>query len=416
MRIRSSFVVLAILAAACGSDENDAPAPSPGAATFPTATAESAIADYKRVVSTNYEDAVTKAKALDAAVQAFVAAPSPSTQDAAKSAWIAARVPYGPSEVFRFYDGPIDDPDSGPEGALNGWPLDENYIDYTRDDPDAGLVNDLASMPTLSAELLLAANEAKGEKAIATGYHAIEFLLWGQDDETPGTGAGKRPHTDYLDATAGGTAKNPDRRRTYLTTVSSVLVSDLEGLRQAWDTTRPDSFGSGFGVTSTDGVDPRKDAVAKILVSLHSLSKKELSGERMMVAFNSRSQEDEHSCFSDNTSADLYGNGLGIENVWLGRYGSFDGVGIDEVVRAVDPTLADTTTADIATSVAKLKALAELQAAGKPLDVVIQSLGSSPERAAMGEAIEALKQVGTDVEKCASALGVSIGQAEPDAP
>ena len=48
---------------------------------------------------------------------------------------------YSPTEVFRFYGGPIDD-DNGPEGLLNAWPLDEVFIDYVLGNPDAGIIND----------------------------------------------------------------------------------------------------------------------------------------------------------------------------------------------------------------------------------------------------------------------------------
>lgn len=110
--------------ASCSSESS-----KPGAAAFPEDVAAKAIADYGRNV-----------------------------------AWVDARVPYGPSEVFRFYDGPIDNPETGPEGRINAWPLDELEIDYTRDTPDSGLVNDL-SIADLTKDLIAEENEKKGEKA-----------------------------------------------------------------------------------------------------------------------------------------------------------------------------------------------------------------------------------------------------------
>src|SRR5688572_27291091 len=154
--------VLTTLLAGCGSDSDDEK--------FSSATAETVIADYKRLVRLNYAEVIEKAEALQEAVDDFVATPSASRQQAAKDAWIAARAPYGPSEVFRFYDGPIDNPEDGPEGLINAWPLDENYIDYTRDDAQAGLINDTAGVPQLTAEVIESANEAEGEAAISTGY------------------------------------------------------------------------------------------------------------------------------------------------------------------------------------------------------------------------------------------------------
>jgi putative iron-regulated protein len=408
--------VLGLVSAACGggdpSTDDDA---APGA-TFPGEVAAAAIADHVTVVRSNYADVVAGALALQVAVEAFVAAPSAESHRAAKDAWIAARLPYGASEAFRFYDGPIDDPEDGLEGFINAWPLDENYIDYTRDEPEAGLINDVTGTPELDAEVLRGANEAQGEKAISTGYHAIEFLLWGQDDPTPGTGAGKRTHTDFLPAEQGGTASHHDRRGVYLTTVTAMLVEDLERVALAWDPGEPESFAATFGVVASDPTtepDARKEAIGKLLRSLGSMAKAELSGERMTVAYKNRSEEDEHSCFSDNTAPDLLGNGVGIQNVWLGRYGSYDGVGLDDIVRALDPAVADTATKDIEASVSKLEALVTLQNQGTPIDVILQAEDGRPERTAMLEAIQSLKQVAEDIERCATVLGLSISLEQP---
>ena len=400
---RLAPLVLLFSAAACGSDDDGAKS------AFPADKAAQAITDYKRVVSLNYDEVLARARDLEATVQRFVAAPSEATHQAAKQAWIAARLPYGPSEAFRFYDGPIDDAESGPEGLINGWPLDENYIDYTRDAPQAGIINDAVNYPTITADIIENANEREGEKALSTGYHAIEFLLWGQDDATPGTGAGKRAFTDFT------TAPNAARRRDYLLLTTQLLVRHLEEVTAQWRPETPGSFASRFGVTADEaGKDPREEAVGKILLSLGSMAKVELSGERMTVAYQNRSQEDEHSCFSDNTAVDLLGNGLGLQNVWFGRYASFDGVGVDEVVASVDPALATKLTSDLARAVEKLQALVMLQNADTPIDVIVTTAADgSPERTTMLDAIRTLKDVGSDVERAAAALGLSVQIEEP---
>ena len=82
------------------------------------------------------------AKALDEAIQAFVANPSEETQNAAKEAWIAARIPYQLTEVYRFGNPTVDDW----EGKVNAWPLDEGLIDYVKsDDYQHALGNDGAN-------------------------------------------------------------------------------------------------------------------------------------------------------------------------------------------------------------------------------------------------------------------------------
>jgi putative iron-regulated protein len=402
-RLPPALLLLSLVA--CGSDGDDSKS-------FPTAKAELALANYRAIVNANYTDVVAGAQALQAAIDAFIAAPSAATQDAAKSAWIAARVPYAPSEAFRFYDGPIDDPMTGPEGQINSWPLDEFYIDYVREQPNSGIINDVANTPTITVETIARANEAAGEKAISTGYHAIEFLLWGQDDAVPGMGSGKRPFTDYL--VTGGTAANQSRRADYLRAATQLLVSDVQEVAIQWKPGVADNFAAKFGVTASEG-NAVETAIGDLLKSMGSLAKAELSGERMTVAYKSKDQEDEHSCFSDNTSVDLLGNGHGIQNVWLGRYGAIDGVGLDEVVTEKDATLAAKTTTDIATAVAKLQALADLQQQGTPLDVVISSPDGSTNRMAMLDAIVAVKAIGDDVERIAVALGLTIELEKPSA-
>ena len=149
------------------------------------------------------------AKQLQAAIAAFVAAPSDATSAAAKEEWLAARDDYLPTEVYRFYDGPIDHPKTGLEGQINAWPLDEAYIDGVTDDPESGIINDTSTYPEITEDVLVEANEKGGETNISTGWHAIEFLLWGQDSTTGQPGA--RPVTDYT------TAANAARRAGYLT-------------------------------------------------------------------------------------------------------------------------------------------------------------------------------------------------------
>jgi putative iron-regulated protein len=341
---------------------------------------------YAANVYASYSDTLAKAQALQTAVDAFLASPSESTLSAARQAWIDARVPYGQTEVFRFYDGPIDNPDDGPEPQLNAWPLDEAYIDYVEGMPQAGIINDTTAFPTITVDVITEQNENGGEANISAGYHAIEFLLWGQDLSADGPGA--RPYTDYVDA---GTAENQDRRRTYLQLVTQLLVDDLTHVTDQW---KPDADNY-----RADFVAGGKASIQKILLGMGSLSGAELSGERMTVALDNRDQEDEHSCFSDNTHDDLYANALGIQNVYLGRYGDHDGPGIEDLVRAKDAALADTLTSQIAASVAAIQAIPA------PFD---QAIMNDADRALVTTAIQDLQtQTETTVE-AATALGITI--------
>jgi putative iron-regulated protein len=391
-----SASVLALLLGACSDDTSDSAA---GTKSDPLAGATPVAEQYAKNVRTNYVECLDKAHALQTAIRAFVASPSAATLEAAKTAWIAARLPYGPSEVYRFYGGPIDDEATGPEGAINAWPLDENFIDYTRDDENAGIINRPDLFPEITKDAIRDENEKGGEKNISTGYHAIEFLLWGQDDEdpTPKT-AGSRPFTDYL--TSGGTAKNQDRRAKYLELVTEALVEDLESVATAWEPGK-DNYGKTFVA------DP-KAAVTKMLTGMGAMANAELSGERMTVAYKNRGQEDEHSCFSDTTNADILGNFVGIQNVYLGKYGSTDGPGLDDLVKAVDPALDTKMKSELDAAATALNAIQSV-----PFDFAIAAADGSPERENVLKAIKAVKATASTIVAIGQKLGVEFQLEKP---
>ncbi len=307
---------------------------------------DDALETYADIVFTSYQDSLASAEALDEAIAKFVAEPSQEGLDAARQAWLDAREPYLQTEVFRFYEGPIDNEDDGPEGLLNAWPLDENHIDYVEGKPGSGLINDTDF--EISKQSLAEQNEKGGEKNIATGYHAIEFLLWGQDMSDDGPG--DRPYTDYL-TDDDATAENGDRRADYLSTVSALMLDHLQSLVEAWD---PETDGNYRAAFVTGGM----DSLEKIVTGMIVLSGFETGGERLRTALDLKDQEEEHSCFSDNTHRDMWGNAKGVQNVYLGQYGDVEGVGILDLVKQADAELADELETMIAASV---EAAAELE-------------------------------------------------------
>ena len=298
---------------------------------------EDVVGTYANGVHFLYSRSLQSATALDQAIDTFLADPTPATLEGAKRAWLLARDDYGPTEAFRFYDGPIDHPDNGPEGLINAWPLDEAYIDYVEGDPDAGIINNPSEFPVIDASLLVSLNEAGGEENVSTGWHAIEFLLWGQDLDENGPGA--RPVEDFT------SAANADRRATYLAVASDLLLTHLQDMVNAWAPGQSDNYRASFLAADTD------EALRRIITGIGELSRGELAGERMTVAYEERSQEDEHSCFSDNTVADIVGNALGIEMVYAGDFGGVSGPGIQDLIAAQDPETADMLTSQIQRSV-----------------------------------------------------------------
>lgn len=297
----------------------------------------SAVANYANGVHNLYSQSLASAMAMDQAIDRFLADPTPARLEAAKRMWLIARDDYGVTEVFRFYDGPIDHPEDGPEGLINAWPLDEAYIDYVQGNPNAGIVNKASEFPQINAELLVSLNEEGGEENVSTGWHAIEFLLWGQDLSLDGPG--QRPLEDYT------TNANAQRRATYLAVASDVLIGHLKDMVDAWSPGRSDNYRAEFVALDAD------EALKRIITGMGELSRGELAGERMTVAYEERSQEDEHSCFADNTIADIVANALGIQMVYLGDYGTVSGTGIRDLIAAHDQTEAERLEAQIRGSV-----------------------------------------------------------------
>jgi len=362
------------------------------------------VASYAELVSANYAEVLLQAKKLDAALHDFTDAPSEKTLSAARKAWLAARTPYGLSEAYRFSQGPIDNDDQdddvpdGPEGLINSWPLDESYIDYVvgpnGEVVNGGIINLTEEFPTIDAAVLADANAnpSVGETSISTGYHAIEFLLWGQD--LSADGPGDRPYTDYVTG-AEGTAENQQRRAEYLLTVSQLLVDNLSEVSAAWEDGKANYRAEFLAM-------PPKEALAKMLLGMGSLAGAELSGERMKVAYDNKDQEDEHSCFSDNTLADLHANATSVQDVLLGRYGDFDGPGIDDLVADEDPALAE----ELRTQLQN--AIDEIDAVPAPFDQAILGDDDSEGREHLLAAIEGLQAFTETLVDAAKVLDIDL--------
>jgi len=420
----ASLLALAISLAGCGEDK--APAAAAPAASAAVATSQIDPAAGKAVVShyadlalAVFSDAASTGKALQSAIDALLANPNDATLQAARAAWLAARAPYMQSEVFRFGNAVVDDW----EGQLNAWPLDEGLIDYVAQDYQHALGNPGASaniiantsiqvgedqldVTTLNPELLASLNELGGSEAnVATGYHAIEFLLWGQDLNGTGPGAGERPASDFV-VGAGATGEHNERRRAYLKAAADLLVSDLDSMVLQWQAGKTDNYRATLEAESAD------NGLRKMLFGMGSLSLGELAGERMKVALEANSTEDEHDCFSDNTHNSHFYNAKGIRNVYLGEYQKVDGTSLtgpslSSLVAKLDAAADSSLKADLAASEGKLQALVDsAEKNNQHFDQLIAA-DNKDGQLIVRDAIAALvKQTGA-IEQAAGKLGIS---------
>jgi putative iron-regulated protein len=383
------------LAPACGGGGGG----GGGGPAFDAQIAAQAIETYADILYENYSDVLELTQELKTAVDDFVAAPSAEGLDAARDAWRAVRPFYIQTEMGRFYDGPIDRAPAGLEVFINAWPLDEAHIDYVSGNANAGIVNDAVTYPTIDAPTVRGANEQGGEANISTGWHAIEFLLFGQDVATDGPGA--RPYTDYVSG-MGGTAANQDRRRAYLGIVTDMLIGDLQVVRDEW------TPGSGAYRNELLAL-PVSEALSRILTGIGTLAFGELRGERLIVPYTTKLQEDEHSCFSDTTHLDHRNDLEGIRNVWFGAYASSDGghdvlgVGLDAVAGSADPTRAAEIT-DLLDDLASTLSSPLIQ----PFDQAILGDDATPGRMQIQQALDELSDFNDAFSALAAEMGIDI--------
>ncbi|KUJ72564.1 imelysin family protein [Thiomicrospira sp. WB1] len=451
-----------------------------GCAQTQTHSNASELAQIQKVLQTNadmayaaYSDSLATALELKAAIADLRMNPSDDTLAAAKKAWLTAREPYGQTEVYRFRLSPIDSTnyqdEDGPEGDINAWPLGEALIDYTVAGNDFGNdqlgvtehqtpVNDgqpitvddlnhtIIGNPdiAINRDLLAKTATAEDEHDVLAGYHAIEFLLWGQDlnrNASPDTQGerekavktwqapnlaqgGQRPVSDFISNADNDAA---DRRLTYLAVAVDKLIDDLRQVKNGWAPGQSDNYRAQFTQVTT--LAEGREKMAEILTGMGTLSEGELAGERMQIALSADSQEDEHSCFSDNTHRDIVLNALGIQNSYYGDYQGYDsdfdgkpdagtvvtGYGFDDYLADLGQTqLGTKLEAQFANTEQGYQAIDRLAREGTPVDVVIMN-PMSEDAKPMRDTILSLNKQSAEIAKLAKALGVEKNVVDPDA-
>lgn len=356
---------------------------------------------YANIALVNYSDALSDAQTLQNAIKAFSENPTEVNLKKAKDAWLVSRESYGTTEALRLSNGPIDAEEGwvaksygALEGQINPWPLDENMIDYTVDangKKTSGNIIDTkgkfkpgGEKPTtvdvtnITVEALTDLNENGGEANVATGFHAIEFLLWGQDQDygnfmddkvTPGAMvAGQRPLSDFTTDTFAA------RRLAYLNSAATKLSEDLEKVTKAWDKNissncAKDATGCYRGALLGElkGKDAKKNiplkvALKDIIAGMGIFIKSELANERIAVAVLTPSEEDEHSCFSDNTHRDIAQNYAGFKNILTGNYKEVKGMSLYDGVDAQTKADMNALMASIEAKIAKIDEVAKTSA------------------------------------------------------
>jgi len=373
------------------------------------------VETYADIALATYQDSLETAKELRTAINALVETPSEETMAAAREAWLASRVPYQQTEAFRFGNAIVDEW----EGKVNAWPLDEGLIDYVDasygTESDANefytvnvIANDKVSaggtdidVTEITTEVIASLHEVGGIEAnVATGYHAIEFLLWGQDLNGTDAGAGTRAYTDF--DTENCTGGNCERRAQYLQAAADLLITDLEEMVANWETE---------GEARAEVIADPQAGLTAMLTGLGSLSYGELAGERMKLGLLLNDPEEEHDCFSDNTHNSHYYDVVGIRNVYFGAYERVDGSTVEgpslaDLVSEKDTALADEVKAKLDTT---LEAMAVMKARAEGGEAYDQMIGQGNEEgnAVVQAAIDGLVDQTRSLERVIVALDLS---------
>jgi putative iron-regulated protein len=221
-------------------------------------------------------------------------------------------------------------------------------------------------------------------------------LLWGQDLSVDG--AGERPFTDYT------TATNADRRGEYLTLVTALLVQHLEEIKDAWNPAVEGNYRADFLALAPEV------AIQNMLTGIGVLSKSELAGERVFTAYDNQDQEDEHSCFSDNTHRDIIANAQGITNVYRGSYTRVDGsivsgTSLADIVAELDAELNDEILQMLEVSLTAVNSIPV------PFD---QAIVQADLRPGVLDSVYALQNQGDKFAEVASALDITISTDLPE--
>ncbi len=380
---------------------------------------------YRELAHATFSDSLDAADALYRAVDTLAAQPSEQTLQAAREAWLHSRIPYSQTEALRFGNWVVDEW----EAKVNSWPIDEGLIDYVdasyvaSDTNPWGRANLIGSdsltvsgrdvpLPAISRQQLLVLQALSDvESNVLTGFHALEFLLWGQDVNRFGPGAGARPWSDFaLDAEHCSNGSQPAasvapcrKRREYLRTVALLLREHLQEMRQHWRGGEG-SYGSRLVAGDVNA------GLRQLLFGLVSLSAEELAGERMQVALLTHAPEEEQDCFSDDTHNSLWFNGLGIENFYYGRYRRSDGSqlavpSLAVLVASRDAALAAQLDAAFARTREALAALRQRGEGGERFDQLIAP-GNAEGAALIEAAIAALRAQAALLEAAGEALAL----------
>ncbi|MEQ8819802.1 MAG: imelysin family protein [Sumerlaeia bacterium] len=338
------------------------------------ATAHRVIARYAALGFEHYERATEKAEDLERAVETFLLDPSAVSETRAREAWTEAFRAYCATEAFRFSGNPIDAAANGPEPMLNAWPVNGKVVET--------IVVDTRRFPELTTELLQKAH-APAKAQVTTGFHVIEYFLFGPRPNAEGPGA--EPFADFTRASPSG-----PRRAAYLRLAAELLVDQLRYVTDQWRPGSQDNYATALLRME------EPEALRRILLGMAALSGTALAEDRLPSQPAALM-----SAIADTSGRDFLTNAVGVHIVYRGGFDEEIGPGIyDLLVAAGEGGLAEKLDARMQRSVALLARIP------KPYSAAASAEPGSPGAEANQAAIANLKAQAIELAEAGQRLGV----------
>ncbi len=262
------------------------------------------IRDYAdKVVIPTYALLSTRAIALETAVSTLAATPTAANLTAAKSAWVATRVPWEQSEAHLF--GPVSA--NGYDPAMDSWPVNVTDLDAV-----------LASSNPLTQAYVSALPEEQ------KGFHTLEYLLWGEDSNK------------QVDALT-------PRELEYMKALAAELTKVTGELASSWTTgvMGAPAYRTVFTGAGANSAYPSIGSAAQeILVGMSGICD-EVANGKIADPFDARDPQLVESQFSFNSLLDFSDNMRGVLNAYTGDAAAAmsTGKGISDFVIEKDPAL-----------------------------------------------------------------------------
>jgi putative iron-regulated protein len=315
------------------------------------------------VAYTSLSDANQAAQTFDSKLASFMYHPNPMSQAEVQQAWRLAYDSFLSSLIFSYL--PIQDPPDWYSQEidykrllmqLDSWPIEGGYIDYIKEYPFSGIVNDLTL--DIDEETIRSQHGFTDPTNASLGYHALEFMLWGNTGQrsthdffpqentapVPSSDGGHTSDLTNFDTMRQAEARdlkpqNHNRRRQYTRLLSELLQKDLHRIQRRWEPS------SGYYAKLLQE-SKAENTLQAAFIAAQDLISKELLSKRFTLT---------SSKFSQTSNADLLALLVGLQQWFMPMEAELQEASLFFLIQQADPKIADNFSTALQTSTACIK-------------------------------------------------------------